>query len=292
VFNITLHLDDKGVLEFISNKLKVGKVRLRVQGEEYQAEFTVFNKENLYNLFSIFDKYNFNTTKYFDYLDFRKAFILYHERAKNLSKEDKDRLIGQIIELKNGMNTQRTDINMASLLDKITITKSWLLGFIEGYGSFFISRTDIEPSFSIELSNVQLFLLEKIKEFLIDDFGLDKYSVYKLKNTSVISIQSIKSKASTLLIIKKISLLNNYLIPYFRVMKFYSKKAKDFKDFQLICEAVYKGSHKTEEVKALILRLSYTMNSYRLSTNKIKEQLLSQKELDIIQNALAYLIMA
>jgi hypothetical protein len=114
---------------------------------------------------------------------------------------------------------------------------------------------------------------------------LDKYSVYKLKNTSVISIQSIKSKASTLLIIKNISLLNNYLIPYFRVMKFYSKKAKDFKDFQLICEAVYKGSHKTEEVKALILRLSYTMNSYRLSTNKIKEQLLSQKELDIIQNA-------
>jgi hypothetical protein len=122
------------VLEFISNKLKVGKVRLRVQGEEYQAEFTVSNKENLYNLFSIFDKYNFNTTKYFDYLDFRKAFILYHERAKNLSKEDKDRLIGQIIELKNGMNTQRTNINMASLLDKITITKSWLLGFIEGDG--------------------------------------------------------------------------------------------------------------------------------------------------------------
>lgn len=50
-------------------------------------------------------------------------------------------------------------------------------------------------------------------------------------------------------------------------MVFNSKKGKDFLDWKLICEAVYKGSHKKESIRDLILRLSYTMNSYRLSTN-------------------------
>jgi len=191
------------VLEFIKNKLKVGNARVKTRGEEFLAEFSVSNKEGLYALFSIFDQYNLNTTKYLDYLDFRKAFILYHERDKNLSPEDKDRLMDQILELKNGMNSQRTNFNMPSRNlrdDKTSITKSWLLGFIEGDGSFFISRSDIEPSFSIELSNVQLYLLEKIKEFLIDDLKLDKYSMYKIRNSTsfnVISIQNLKSKASS-----------------------------------------------------------------------------------------------
>jgi len=69
-------------------------------------------------------------------------------------------------------------------------------------------------------------------------------------------------------------------------MKFHTKKYQDFLDFMLISEAVYKGTHKIEEIKALILRLSYTMNSYRLSSNKRREQLLSPEERDMIQNAL------
>ncbi len=286
VFRIDLHVDDKDVLDFIRNKLEVGIVT--IISDRAVAKFTVTNKEGIYKLISIFYKYNLNTTKYLDYLDFCEAFYLYHGRDKNLSSDGKDLLIGQVVEIKNRMNSQRTGFDMSQT--KITITKSWLLGFIEAEGSFFISRTNIEPSFSIELSNVQTYLLESIRDFLIADLGFDKYSVCRLKSPSfnVISVNEQKEKASVILIIKNINVLNNYLVPYFKTLVFNSKKGKDFLDFLLICEAVYKGSHKRENIRALILRLSYTMNSYRLSSSKderLKEPL-SQNEKYIIQNAL------
>lgn len=284
MFRIGLHVDDKNVLDFIRNRLEIGSVIVR--SDRASAEFMVTNKEGIYKLISIFDNYKLNTTKFLDYLDFCEAFYLYHGEDKNLSKEGKDLLIDQVVEIKGRMNSQRTYFDMS----QTNITKSWLLGFIEAEGSFFISRTDIEPSFSIELHNAQTYLLESIRDFLIDNLGFDKYSVYRLNSPSfnVISVNKQKEKASTILIIKNINVLNNYLVPYLKTMAFKSKKGKDFLDFLLICGAVYKGSHKREDIRALILRLSYTMNSYRLSSSKdegLKEPL-SQNEKFIIHNAL------
>ena len=131
------------------------------------------------------------------------------------------------------MNSQRTFFDMFSLRgDNLTLTKSWLLGFIEAEGSFFISRTDIEPSFSIELSKTQLFLLEAIKEFLIYSLGFDKYSIYILKSLkfNVFAVNSQKNKSSVIFIVKNIRVLNNYLVPYFNTVDFNSKKGKDFLD--------------------------------------------------------------
>lgn len=50
-------------------------------------------------------------------------------------------------------------------------------------------------------------------------------------------------------------------------MPFITKKGKDFYDFKIICTAVYNGTYRTEEIKLLILKLSYSMNNFRLSTN-------------------------
>ena len=133
-FRIDLHVDDKGVLDFIRNKLEVGSVTVKSDGAV--AKFIVTNKEGIYKLISIFDNYNLNTTKYLDYLDFCEAFYLYHRRDNNLSSEGKDLLTGQVVEIKNRMNRQRTEFDMSQT--KITITKSWLLGFIEAEGSFFM----------------------------------------------------------------------------------------------------------------------------------------------------------
>lgn len=163
-FTIAQHVDDLAILQFIKDKLGIGNIAVKGSGDV--CVFTVTNKEGLYMLLSIFDKYNLNTTKYLDYLDFRKAFLLYHERDIKEYNRDKNKIKDQIVELKNGMNSKRTFFDMFSLRgNKLTITKSWLLGFIEAEGSFFISRAYIEPSFSIELSKTQLFLLEAIKEF-------------------------------------------------------------------------------------------------------------------------------
>nr|AAB84210.1 putative maturase [Cryphonectria parasitica] len=297
-FTISLHIDDIAVLKFIKDKLEIGNIT--VKKTRAACVFSVTNQEGLNKLISIFDKYNLNTTKYLDYLDFRKAFLLYQDKDINFNKENLNILINQIVDLKSRMNSERTFFDMSVCNTSFStnslhsgINKNWLLGFIEAEGSFFISITDIEPSFSIELSNAQMFLLEKIKDFLISDLGFDGYSLFQLKSSSfsVISVNKQKVKPSAILLIKNIRVLNNYLVPYLSTEVFKSKKGQDFEDWKLICEAVYKGSHKIDEIRELILRLTYSMNNYRLSTNLNEGsiELLTRKERSIIQDAPAYL---
>jgi hypothetical protein len=83
MFKIALHKDDLGVLRYIQSKLAVGNVRL------YKNEciFNVTDTEGIKLPISIFNKCNLNTTKYLDYLDFKKAFYLYIHRDKNSSVE-------------------------------------------------------------------------------------------------------------------------------------------------------------------------------------------------------------
>ena len=283
IFWIELHKDDLGVLEFIKSKLEIGNIRLFKD----KCIFTVSDKQGVYKLISIFEKYNLNTTKYLDYLDFKKAFVLYHERDKNLKVIKAEELKNKILDLKGNMNTKRSIFSMPTN-HKILITKYWLLGFIEGDGSFFISRTDIEPIFSIQLAEDQLSVLIKIKEFMIKNLGFDKYSFHKLNSSSVIAINKQKprlGKPSVIFAIKNIFILNNYLIPYFESIEFLTKKDKDFEDFKIICKAVYNGSHKIDEIKSLILKLSYTMNNFRLSTYSGSTEFLSKFEKDQIINA-------
>ena len=59
------------------------------------------------------------------------------------------------------MNTNRSNFNMPE--NHIVITKSWLLGFLEGEGSFNLNRSTFEPVFSIFLTEKQLPVLMKIK---------------------------------------------------------------------------------------------------------------------------------
>lgn len=132
---------------------------------------------------------------------------------------------------------------------------------------------------------------EKIKNFIIDDLGFDPYSVIKLRRTSnSITVTQDKEKAVTILRISNINVINNYLVPYLSAHSsaFLTKKSEDFEDFKLISSAVHRGSHKIKEIKELILKMTYTMNNYRLTTNKkeIKAaEALTSEERRIIQNA-------
>ena len=101
------------------------------------------------------------------------------------------------------MNTKRLDFNMPTE-HKIRVTKSWLLGFIEGEGSFHLWRKDFVAVFDLVLTERQLPILEKIKEFLMNNLGFDSYSMFKLNYSSAISITPQKarknSKASVLIL--------------------------------------------------------------------------------------------
>lgn len=276
-----MHKDDVNVLEYIKDTLGFGKVNV----SKDKCVFTITNTEGICRLISIFDIFPLNSSKYLDYLNFKKAFELYLDKNNSLSKKE---LANIIVDLKNSMNTKRTNITLPKE-HKITITKSWLLGFIEGDGSFFISRTDIEPVFSLTSSEEQLPLFEKIKEYLEDSLGMDKYSLFKSQSTKSISLSKIKAreigKPSIMLSIKNLKLLHNYFIPFFENTVFQTKKGLDFSDFKLITHAVYKGSHNIAEIISLILKLSHTMNNYRLSTFTGCKEFISNSEKDKILNA-------
>lgn len=141
--------------------------------------------------------------------------------------------------------------------------------------------------FCIELTGVQLDVLLKIKEFLENYFsggGFDIYSLYKLKNSSIIAVTTPKArnenKSSVAITVKNVKLLNNYFIPFLDDMTFLTKKGQDFQDFKTICRVVHNGAYRKEEIKKIILKLSYTMNNYRLSTNTTPSLSLSNEERD------------
>jgi hypothetical protein len=118
MFKIGLHIDDEAVLRHICARLGVGGVRL------YRNEciFSVTDKKGILLLISIFDKYNLNTSKYLDYLDFKEAFFYYINRANNLDIDCNIAVKNKIIELKNKMNTSRVNFDRPES-SKVIITK-------------------------------------------------------------------------------------------------------------------------------------------------------------------------
>jgi hypothetical protein len=77
-----------------------------------------------------------------------------------------------LLELKNNMNTKRINFNMPE--NHVLITKSWLVGFIEGDGSFSIERATFKPVVSIRLSKTQLPLLAPASSLLAKKTGAAK----------------------------------------------------------------------------------------------------------------------
>ena len=112
------------------------------------------------------------------------------------------------------MNTLRWDFNMPPN-HQISINKNWLLGLIEGEGSFQLWRKDLVPVFSLVMTEKQLSVVEKVKESLINNLGFDSYSIYKLNNSSAIAINHQKARNNSkgsIVLIKNIHVLHNHFL--------------------------------------------------------------------------------
>lgn len=283
-FEIHLHIDEINLLNFINSRLGVGKVYIRETSNS--CSYIIGNEKDLRILIDIFDRYTFNGIKLLDYLDFKKAFFMYFDRQETLSES----LSNLILKIKEGMNTGRKSFSMPKD-HQLKVTKYWLLGLIEGEGSFNIYREHLIPNFQLLLTGVQKPLLKEIKQHFINNLNFDEYSLWKINNSSIISINDLnargKSKPTVRLLIKDVRLLNNYIIPYLSSMPFISKKGYDFKDFALICKVLYVGAQEDVKIKNLTIQLSKGMNKFRLSTYKgSKDKPLTSKELELLNNTI------
>jgi phosphoribosylformimino-5-aminoimidazole carboxamide ribonucleotide (ProFAR) isomerase len=91
------------MLEFIQETLGMGKVTVY----NTKVTYIINKKQDIAKLLEIFNKYPLKSTKYLNFLDFKKAFELY----TNSNKITKD-ILKQIEEIKGGMNTLRTSYNL------------------------------------------------------------------------------------------------------------------------------------------------------------------------------------
>ena len=133
------------VLHYIKKQLGVGSITK--EGEGSKAQFFIRDKKTIEQvLIPIFDIYPLLTSKYFDYIKLKKALAILNNG--NLSKQDKN---VKLLAIKNykinsdyispawkSTNIPLIDVNSV----KFVMTKSWLIGFIEAEGSFYLVNKD------------------------------------------------------------------------------------------------------------------------------------------------------
>lgn len=278
IFGINLHIDDLKVLLYIKEKLGIGKIYT----SNKIVTLRITKYKELQIILNILEIRPLNTSKYLNYLAFKEGLLLYNNRynlKRNLSLNDKILLFNKIRSLKNSMNSFRTDFIFPKS-HKIIITPYWLLGFVEGDGSFSVSTS---PSISLRFNIVQTKseqkVLEAIRFFLLELIGEIKLRTIKSNPIQIIenfnSERDLKPKLN--LNINDHSILSNILVPFFNKLNFLSKKGLDYKDWKLLLELKTGGWHLSKEGSNLIIALSKHMNNNRLSSNLSLGEVNTQK---------------
>ena len=124
MFRIRLHKDDILVLQKIQEFLRVGRVVI----EGNSCVFIISSVKDLINvLFPLLEKYKLYTTKWLDYIDFKKVVVFLSESKTTRLSLSQLELVKNII---GNMNAGRTEFNY-SLIPNIVVNPFWLLGFIK-----------------------------------------------------------------------------------------------------------------------------------------------------------------
>lgn len=132
------------LLYYIKKQLGVGSIIK----DGTKAQYFIRDKKTIETvIIPIFDKYPLLTTKYFDYIKLKKALVILNNA--NLSKQDKNIELLAIRSTKanndylspawNNTILPFTHVNCV----KNVMTKSWVVGFIEAEGSFYLTNKDL-----------------------------------------------------------------------------------------------------------------------------------------------------
>lgn len=232
---------------------------------EQKTTFTISKQEDVNKLIAILDKYGpLNTTKYLDFLSWKKAFLLYIS-SKEKSTIEKEIIKSEILMLKNNNNRGRTDFAM-STNHNIVIKPYWLLGFIVGEGCFSIQKhakyLTIITSFILTQTVEQMPVMEAIQTFLNN---LEPSSDTKVK-LIVQKKKTQNAKPTIRVYVPDYSFITNYLIPFLEGLSFSSIKELDSLDWKSVIQIKALKKHLTEEGSEVIKQTISRMNRNRRST--------------------------
>ena len=121
------------------------------------------------------------------------------------------------------MNSGRTEYNY-SLIPKIVVNPFWLLGFIEGEGTF--GFKNLSPFFQLGQHIRSLYVLEAIANYLQ---SIPKGFKFSLRSEAPNVINSFNKKTDVSVIsILNIDALYDYLVFFLLDMPFQTRKGEDF----------------------------------------------------------------
>lgn len=268
------------LLYYIKKELGVGSVTK----DNNKGQFFIRDRKHIENIIlPIFNKYPLLTSKYFDYVRFKKA--LYILNKDNIDKEQKYKELMVLKNSKKGDNYLSSVWNNISLpltdINKLQsiMSKPWVIGFIEAEGSFYLvskdsdsirivlseawligfgevainflnpistSSSKFETEFQIIINQDELILLEIIKR------------VFRIKNVIKYNNNNIILSTKNTRAIKKI-------------IKFFSGKFKGMKslEFKLWCKAkFFNEKNKIDKVKKLSEIASKIQKKNNIISNK------------------------
>lgn len=251
-FQITLHIEDIAVLYTIREKLGMGIVFIKGKTCSFRVNsFQVIVEK----LIPIFDKYPLITHKQLNYRDWKKAILLKIESQKS-NRSLSISTLEAINEIKNGMNSLRTNYDGYILTNEM-VTKNWLVGFVEGDGSFCFSNSSVY--FLITQKDKKI--LEAISCFLQNIPLSPPYSDLFVPNKPKCTIT--ESQTAYQLSISDKDVLFQYVLPFFQNLNFYSRKKIDFIIWSVGLYLFIYGYTNLAEGRALLLKLSNNMNTKR-----------------------------
>ena len=298
-FAISLHKDDKETLDFIVKELGMGKISFYANS----ARLVISDAKSIKSLIEIFTHFPLKSTKLLDFLAFKRAFLLYTQK-----KEKTPEILEEIKLIKEGMNSKRTDFDMSSIYNKdtINININWLLGFIEGEGSFFALRrtpTNFSLVFSLTQLNSNKLLMEAIQEFFNNlaeslqagiegkSFNIGSWRDGKEGSFAYLHLENKSNKKDILTLhITRIEYLLSIFIPLFDSLSWHSKKYLDYLDWKALLHIKAKGLHYLPEGIEVVDLILGQMNNKRLTTNRESEEIVSVDKnllLEKIENLLA-----
>lgn len=139
------------------------------------------------------------------------------------------------------MNKGRTNFELPNgQVRSYSITSNWLLGFIEGDGSFSILAKNSRLRFNLSQSIKDLALMTNIKNFLENLAVEQSVAIVGRRNfLGGVSLSVSERKNSSWLPqvsiwVENTKYINNILIPFLDTLTWHSKKRLDFNDFKAI----------------------------------------------------------
>ena len=206
-------------------------------------------------IFSHFEKYPLQGSKYLDYLDFKRSVLLLNDSFNNIDR---------VLSIKSSMNRGRSYEERWNYLKdkKFDLMSEWIQAFVDGEGTFqcriaeAISRNNtyiaVNPTLEICQKSHDVFVLKAIIEYFGVGYLKPKYNILSLK-------ESKDSRAVCRAIFNQFEIIINFVDKY----PMLTRKQLDYLDWREIIELKKQNVHKTKEGRESMLKLKLGMNRGR-----------------------------